>query len=85
MKSNVIYGNDMTIWGEFQGDCAGFNMKSLNLPAPWDYIYQNRGILLKVDQFTAYFKPYFTPFYASTNSVSGLRNTNERIKLYFGD
>lgn len=50
MKSNVIYGNDMTIWGEFQEDCAGFNIKSLNLPAPWDYIYQNRGILLKMDQ-----------------------------------
>ncbi len=62
MKSNVIYGNDMTIWGEFQEDCAGFNMKSLNLPTPpWDYIYQNRGILLKVDQYGPVYTQAYPP------------------------
>jgi hypothetical protein len=30
---------------------AGFTMDTLNLPVPWEYIYQNGKILLKVDQF----------------------------------
>ena len=38
-------------WGRFQPDCAGFTIKSLNVPASWEYIYQNRDVLLKVDQF----------------------------------
>lgn len=38
-------------WGRFQPDCAGFTIKSLDVPTSWEYIYQNRDVLLKVDQF----------------------------------
>ena len=37
--------------GEFLPSTAGFRISSLNLPASWEYIYQNRDVLMKVDQF----------------------------------
>lgn len=37
--------------GEFIESTAGFRIASLNLPSSWEYIYQNRDILMKVDQF----------------------------------
>ena len=54
-----IFDQNKKLLGEFVPDCAGFNIKSLNLPAAWEYIYQNRDILLKVDQ--------FGPVYAQAN------------------
>lgn len=39
------------VLGEFVPNTAGFKIKSLNLPSSWEYIYQNRDILMKVDQF----------------------------------
>ncbi|HEX2924658.1 MAG TPA: hypothetical protein VHP38_00110 [Ruminiclostridium sp.] len=61
MKSKVVYGDNMAIWGEFVEGCAGFNIKSLNLPAPWDYIYQNKDILLKVDQYGPVYAQAYPP------------------------
>lgn len=43
---------------------ASFSINRLNLPAPWEYIYQNRKILLKVDQ--------FGPVYAQAYPPSGI-------------
>ncbi len=37
--------------GEFLEGSAAFRISSLNLPSSWEYIYQNRAILMKVDQF----------------------------------
>ncbi len=54
-----IFDQNKKLLGEFVPDCAGFNIKSLNLPAAWEYIYQNRDILVKVDQ--------FGPVYAQAN------------------
>ncbi len=45
--------------GEYVEDTAGFHIKTLNLPTNWEYIYQNRDILMKVDQ--------FGPVYAQAN------------------
>ncbi len=54
-----VFNENKKILGEFVPDCPGFNIKSLNLPAAWEYIYQNRDILMKVDQ--------FGPVYAQAN------------------
>ena len=37
-------------YGHFSDEPATYVIKTLNLPTSWDYIYQNRNILLKVDQ-----------------------------------
>lgn len=37
--------------GAFLPDCAGFEITSMDIQAPWEYIYQNNDVLLKVDQF----------------------------------
>ena len=37
--------------GQFIESTAGFEITSLNLPSAWEYIYQNRDVLMKVDQF----------------------------------
>lgn len=37
--------------GKFIKDTAGYELNSLDLPSAWEYIYQNRDFLLKVDQF----------------------------------
>lgn len=37
-------------YGRFLDDTAGYEITNLNLPSAWEYIYQNRDILLKVDQ-----------------------------------
>lgn len=37
--------------GRFLEGCAGYELYTLNLPTSWEYIYQNRDILLKVDQY----------------------------------
>ena len=39
------------MYGNFIKDTAGYEITTLNLPASWEYIYENRDILLKVDQF----------------------------------
>ena len=36
---------------KFIKNTAGYEINDLNLPAPWEYIYQNKDLLLKVDQF----------------------------------
>ena len=54
-----VYNDNKRLLGEFIPNCAGFNIKSLNLPAAWEYIYQNRDILMKVDQ--------YGPVYAQNN------------------
>ncbi len=37
-------------YGKFIENTAGYELNDLNLPSPWEYIYQNRDLLLKVDQ-----------------------------------
>ena len=42
---------DLAGYGQFSDEeKATFTIKKLNLPTPWEYIYQNRKMLLKVDQ-----------------------------------
>ena len=49
-------------YGKFEDDQkAAFTIKTLNLPTSWDYIYQNRSILLRVDQFGMSFAQAFPP------------------------
>lgn len=50
MLKKQITGPNNAPRGSFLEDCAGFEINTLNLPAPWEYIYQNRDILLKLDQ-----------------------------------
>ncbi len=38
------------MYGNFIKNTAGYEINTLNLPASWEYIYENRDILLKVDQ-----------------------------------
>lgn len=38
-------------YGKFIKNTAGYEINDLNLPSAWEYIYQNRDFLLKVDQF----------------------------------
>ena len=38
-------------YGKFIENTAGYEINDLNLPSAWEYIYQNRDFLLKVDQF----------------------------------
>lgn len=39
------------MFGKFKENTAGYEINTLNLPASWEYIYENRDVLLKVDQF----------------------------------
>ncbi len=64
MNNTTIYGPLHQKWGQFHPECAGFDIYSLNLPAPWEYIYQNHDVLLKVDQ--------FGPIYAQANPPGGI-------------
>jgi hypothetical protein len=45
-------------------EAASFTIKTLNLPSSWEFIYQNRKMLLKVDQ--------FGPIYAQLNPPSDI-------------
>jgi Cellobiose phosphorylase len=65
MNNREIYGPSGQKWAQFRPDCAGIDLFSLNLPAPWEYIYQNHDVLLKVDQ--------FGPVYAQANPPGGIQ------------
>ncbi len=39
------------MYGRFIEDTAGYEINTLDLPTSWEYIFENRDILLKVDQF----------------------------------
>lgn len=39
------------MYGRFIHDTAGYEISTMNLPTSWEYIYENKDILLKVDQF----------------------------------
>lgn len=39
------------MYGKFIKSTAGYEIHTLNLPTSWEYIYENKDILLKVDQF----------------------------------
>ena len=54
-----VFDENGRLYGEYIPDTAGFKIKTLNLPSSWEYIYQNRDILMKVDQ--------FGPVYAQAN------------------
>jgi len=42
---------DLNNWGRFEENrTAAFTIESADLPAAWEYIYQNRRILMRVDQ-----------------------------------
>lgn len=41
----------MDMYGRFIHDTAGYEISTMNLPTSWEYIYENKDILLKVDQF----------------------------------
>ena len=47
------------MYGHFIENTAGYEINTLNLPTSWEYIYENKDILLKVDQ--------FGPVYAQAN------------------
>ncbi len=47
------------MYGNFINDTAGYQINTLNLPTSWEYIYENRDVLLKMDQ--------FGPVYAQAN------------------
>ena len=52
-------------WGRFEEDRkAAFTIESADLPAPWEVIYQNRQILVRVDQ--------HGPVYAQVDPPSGI-------------
>jgi hypothetical protein len=58
--SNDLSNIDLTGWGLFSADeKAGFVITNQDLPAPWEYLYQNGKMLLKVDQ--------YGPVYAQAN------------------
>ncbi|MBW7572659.1 GH36-type glycosyl hydrolase domain-containing protein [Caproiciproducens faecalis] len=65
MNNREIYGSSGEKWAQFRPDCAGIDLYTLNLPAPWEYIYQNHDVLLKVDQ--------FGPVYAQANPPGGIQ------------
>ena len=52
------------MYGKFIEDTAGYEINTLNLPTSWEYIYENRNILLKVDQ--------FGPVYAQADPPGGV-------------
>lgn len=53
---------DLKGYGRFStNENAVFTIDTLNLPTSWDYIYQNRKILLKVDQFGVALAQAFPP------------------------
>ncbi len=62
------------MYGSFIPNTAGYEMKTFNLPTSWEYIYENRDILLKVDQ--------FGPVYAQANPPGDVmlfkRETHEK-------
>lgn len=39
------------MYGRFKKNTAGYQIDTLNLPTSWEYIYENRDILLKMDQY----------------------------------
>ncbi len=39
------------MYGKFIPNTAGYEINTINLPTSWEYIYENRDILLKMDQF----------------------------------
>ena len=47
------------MYGQFIKNTAGYEMNTFDLPTSWEYIYENKNILLKVDQ--------FGPVYAQAN------------------
>lgn len=47
------------MYGHFIENTAGYEINTLNLPTSWEYIYENKDILLKVDQ--------YGPVYAQAN------------------
>ncbi len=49
----------MSNFGKFIENTAGYEINTQKLPTSWEYIYENRDILLKVDQ--------FGPVYAQAN------------------
>jgi len=56
---------DLKGYGKFEKDAkATFTLETQNLPQSWEYIYQNRKLLLRVDQ--------FGPVYAQVDPPSGI-------------
>lgn len=53
---------DLRGYGRFSANHkAGFVITTPNLPTPWDYIYQNRAMLLRVDQHGIAYAQSFPP------------------------
>jgi len=56
---------DLKGYGRFEeGEKAAFTLATQNLPQSWEYIYQNRKLLLRVDQ--------FGPVYAQVDPPGGI-------------
>lgn len=49
-NKGIIYDEENKVLGRFLENGAGFEINTLNLPAPWEYIYQNGDVLLKMDE-----------------------------------
>ncbi len=52
------------MYGNFVKNTAGYEINSLEMKTPWEYIYENGDILLKVDQ--------YGPVYAQANPPGGI-------------
>lgn len=62
--SRRIFERIRKMYGRFIEDTAGCEIHTLELPTSWEYIYENRDILLKVDQ--------FGPIYAQAHPPGGI-------------
>lgn len=49
------------MYGKFIKNTAGYEINTLNLPTNWEYIYENRDVLLKVDQFGPVYAQAYPP------------------------
>lgn len=75
MQQNSGFQLNGEVVGHFLPNTAGFHISTPNLPVPWEYIYQNRDVLLKLDQ--------YGPVYSQEKPPSGIhifkRGTNDKF------
>ena len=67
------------MYGKFIKNTAGYEINTFDLPTAWEYIYENKDILLKVDR--------FGPVYAQANPPGDImlfkREQHQRFSLWF--
>lgn len=65
MQDTTVRDQNGVALGEFLPDTAGFRIHTPHLPTGWEYIYQNKDVLLKVDQ--------YGPVYAQHSPPGGIQ------------